>query len=113
MRGVIRVVRISSIRESEPVDAPFGSPPFLNMVIAGLTQKSPEALMRDLLAIEAKLGRVRGRRNAPRTIDLDLILYSGRLVRTRELTVPHPRYLEREFVTGPMRELKLYPQRVP
>jgi 2-amino-4-hydroxy-6-hydroxymethyldihydropteridine diphosphokinase len=50
---------------------------------------------------------VRAVRNAPRTIDLDLILYGAALVRTRELTLPHPRYLQREFVMKPLRELSL------
>ena len=113
MRGVIRVVRISSMYQTDAVDAPPGSPPFLNMVMAGLTRCSPEELLHELLSIEVRLGRVRRGRNAPRTIDLDLIFYSGRTQRTRELTLPHPRYRDREFVMGPLRELGIYPQRVP
>lgn len=99
--------------ETDPVGAPAGSPKFLNMVVAGLTAMEPEALLGELMAIERRLGRVRRGHNAPRTIDLDLIFYSGCVQRTRDLTLPHPRYREREFVLGPMRELGLYPQRVP
>lgn len=106
-------MRISSFVETEPVDAPPGSPKFLNMVVAGLTTMSAGDLLHELLAIEARLGRVRRGRNAPRTIDLDLIFYSGRVQRTRDLTLPHPRYREREFVLGPLRELGIYRQRVP
>lgn len=105
LQRVIRVVRISRIRETEPVDAP--PPRYLNCVVAGYTDLSPEALMRELLSIEARLGRRRSFRNAPRTIDLDLILHSANRRRSRFLTLPHPRYREREFVMEPMRELGL------
>lgn len=99
----VRVVRISSILETDPVDAP--PPRFLNMVVAGYTHLEPDELLAHLQTIEARLGRVRTARNAPRTIDLDLILYSGFMIRTRTLVVPHPRYLQRDFVTVPMREI--------
>ena len=105
LHGVIDVVRLSSVYETEPVDAPF--PMFLNMVVAGATTKSPREVLDDLLAIEKRLHRVRGARNAPRTLDLDLILHSAHVMNTRELTLPHPRYREREFVLAPLRELAL------
>lgn len=102
----VRVVRVSRVHETEPVDAPAGSPRFLNMVVAGHTSLSPEALMRALLDIELRLGRRRrGVRNAPRTIDLDLILHSAHRRATPFLTLPHPRYREREFVIMPMAEV--------
>jgi 2-amino-4-hydroxy-6-hydroxymethyldihydropteridine diphosphokinase len=102
----VRVVRASRVHETEPVDAPPGSPRFLNMVVAGYTSLSPEALLRALLDIERRLGRHRGTvRNAPRTIDLDLILHSAHRRATPFLTLPHPRYREREFVMLPMREV--------
>jgi 2-amino-4-hydroxy-6-hydroxymethyldihydropteridine diphosphokinase len=104
---VMRVVRASSVHETAPVDAPAGSPPFLNMVVAGYTRLAPLALLDELKRIEARLGRRRGVRNAPRTIDLDLILYSARVMRTARLTIPHPRYRERSFVMEPLRELAL------
>jgi 2-amino-4-hydroxy-6-hydroxymethyldihydropteridine diphosphokinase len=107
LRRVITVVRVSSIHDTEPVDAPQGSPRFLNMVIAGHTTLTPEQLLSHLLDIEHRLGRVRGARNAPRTIDLDLIFHGGNIRRTRELTLPHPRYRDREFVMKPLRELQL------
>jgi 2-amino-4-hydroxy-6-hydroxymethyldihydropteridine diphosphokinase len=102
----VRVVRVSRVHETDPVDAPPGSPRFLNMAVAGYTSLSPELLLRELLAIEARLGRRRGTiRNAPRTIDLDLILHSAHRRHSRTLTLPHPRYREREFVLAPMREI--------
>ena len=105
LRRVIHVVRISSFIETDPVDAP--PPKYLNAVVAGYTDLSPSDLLDALHAIESRLGRRRSTRNAPRGIDLDLILHSANLVRTRTLTVPHPRYLDREFVLRPLRELNL------
>jgi 2-amino-4-hydroxy-6-hydroxymethyldihydropteridine diphosphokinase len=107
MRKVISVVRISPFIETDPVDAPPGSPRFLNAVVAGYTDLDPQSLLDALLQIESRLGRRRTIRNAPRIIDLDLILHSAHLVRTRELTLPHPRYLGREFVREPLRVLGL------
>ena len=102
----MRVVRVSSFLETDPVDAPAGSPRFLNAVLAGHTTLAPLALLDVLLAIEAKLGRVRrGVRNEPRTLDLDLIAWSALRMRTRALTLPHPRAHSREFVMNPWREI--------
>jgi 2-amino-4-hydroxy-6-hydroxymethyldihydropteridine diphosphokinase len=105
LRTVMHVVRVSSFIETDPVDAP--APKYLNGVVAGYTDLSPAALLTALHEIESRLGRRRTTRNAPRVIDLDLILHSANLVRTRTLTVPHPGYLDREFVLAPLRELNL------
>jgi 2-amino-4-hydroxy-6-hydroxymethyldihydropteridine diphosphokinase len=105
LRKVMHVVRVSRFIETDPVDAP--PPKYLNAVIAGYTDLPPASLLDELHAIESRLGRRRTTRNAPRVIDLDLILHSAHLVRTRALTLPHPRYLGREFVLGPLRELGL------
>lgn len=107
LRGAMNLVRMSSVYETAAADAPAGSPDFLNMVVAGWTGLGAQALIEALQEIEGRLGRVRRGRNAPRTIDLDLILYGAHLIRTRTLTVPHPRYLQREFVMRPLRELAL------
>ncbi len=105
LRRIIHVVRVSRIRETEPVGAP--PPCYLNCVVLGYTDLSPEALLHSLQQIETRLGRRRPYRNAPRTVDLDLILHSANRRHSRELTLPHPRYREREFVLEPMRELGL------
>ena len=105
LRGVIDVVRISSVYETAPVDAP--PPMFMNVVVAGATTKSAERVLEDLLAIETRMHRTRGLRNAPRTLDMDLILHSAHVVRSNDLVLPHPRYRDREFVLAPMRELAL------
>jgi 2-amino-4-hydroxy-6-hydroxymethyldihydropteridine diphosphokinase len=98
----IRVVRVSSFLETEPVDAP--PPMFLNAVAIGYTSLGPHALLAALLALEKRLGRRRrGVHNEPRIIDLDLIAYGATRMRTPELTLPHPRAHEREFVMKPLR----------
>ena len=105
LRRVIHVVRVSTFIETDPVDAP--PPKYLNAVVAGHTDLQPLPLLEKLQAIETRLGRRSTTRNAPRVIDLDLILHSANVMHTRMLTLPHPRYLGREFVRGPMRELRL------
>ena len=99
LRRVISVVRVSSIIETEPIAAP--PPKYLNAVVLGHTTLPPEELLDKLQAIETRLGRRRPTaRNAPRTIDLDLILHSANVRRTARLTLPHPRALSRPFVSG-------------
>jgi 2-amino-4-hydroxy-6-hydroxymethyldihydropteridine diphosphokinase len=113
LRPVVNIVRVSTIHESAAVDAPEGSPPFLNLVLIGTTALSPASLIAEILAIEKQLGRVRRRvRNEPRLIDIDLILHGATRMRTRALTLPHPRAREREFVIGPLREISssVYPE---
>jgi 2-amino-4-hydroxy-6-hydroxymethyldihydropteridine diphosphokinase len=104
LKRVVSIVRISAIVETEPVDAP--PPKYLNMVVVGHTSLPPESLLETMLAIEARLGRRRpARRNAPRTIDLDLIAYGARRMRSATLTLPHPRAAQRSFVVEPLREV--------
>ena len=109
LSAFVRIVRLSTIHESAAVDAPAGSPPFLNLVLVGLTTLSPSSLLSSLLSLEARLGRRRtGVRNEPRVIDIDLILHGVTRVRTQSLTLPHPRAHEREFVMTPLREIALW-----
>jgi 3-oxoacyl-[acyl-carrier protein] reductase len=101
----IEVVRVSSHRETEPVGGPAEQGKYLNSAVQIHTSLSPEALLKELLAIEARLGRVRGEPNAPRTLDLDLLLY-GELVRSSpDPIIPHPRMHLRSFVLDPLAEL--------
>lgn len=100
----VRVVRVSAFLETEPVHAP--PPMYLNAVVLGHTTLLPLALLYALLALEKRLGRTRrGIRNEPRVIDLDLVAYGAKRMRTPELTLPHPRAHERDFVMKPLREL--------
>jgi len=106
LRAIVHIVRVSSLLETEPVDEPPGSPRFLNAVAIGYTSLAPMELLEAMQAIEIKLGRRRtGVRNVPRTIDLDLIFHGAHRARTRQLTLPHPRYRQRDFVMTPLREV--------
>jgi 2-amino-4-hydroxy-6-hydroxymethyldihydropteridine diphosphokinase len=104
---VVRIVRVSGVWETDPVDAPTGSGAFLNMAAAGWTRHSAPALLDRLHLIEESMGRQRRVRNQPRIIDLDLVLHGVTLIRSRALSVPHPRYLSRGFVLAPLSELGL------
>jgi 2-amino-4-hydroxy-6-hydroxymethyldihydropteridine diphosphokinase len=99
-----RVDAVSSVYETDPVGYE-AQPPFLNAVLRLDTPHPPAALLASLLAIETALGRVRSFPNAPRLLDLDLLVYDD-LVRTApELALPHPRLHERAFVLAPLAEV--------
>ena len=101
----IRVVAISTIRETDPVEIE-DQPRFLNAAAAIETELGPKELLGRLLGIELTLGRTReGPRYGPRTIDLDLLLYGDEVVDGPGLHVPHPRLAERRFALEPLREL--------
>jgi 2-amino-4-hydroxy-6-hydroxymethyldihydropteridine diphosphokinase len=100
--GDVRAV--SSLYETEPVGY-ADQPTFLNAAAALETTLSPDALVRRLLAIERDLGRVRTFRNAPRTLDLDLLLLDDLVSAAPGATVPHPRMHERAFVLVPLAEI--------
>ena len=83
-------------------------PDFVNAVVAIATTRSPRALLAALLAIERRQRRRRdpsGARNTPRTLDLDLLLYGRRHLRSAQLTVPHPRMHGRAFVLRPLADI--------
>jgi len=94
----------SSVWESEPVDTRDGAW-FLNMAVALSTEKDPLDLLDVLLRIEREAGRVRSERNAPRTLDLDLLLLGRLRWRDERLILPHPRMWERGFVLEPLAEI--------
>jgi 2-amino-4-hydroxy-6-hydroxymethyldihydropteridine diphosphokinase len=101
----IRVVAVSSFRETEPVGY-VDQPQFLNAAAAVETELDARGLLDALLAVERGLGRTReGPRFGPRTIDLDLLLFGDAEVDEPGLTVPHPRLHERAFVLEPLTEL--------
>lgn len=100
----IKVNRVSGLYETDPVGY-TEQPPFLNMVLAVQTTLSPIELLRQLLAFEQQLGRVRQIRWGPRTIDLDLLLYDNVRMDQEELTLPHPRMMERAFVLVPLNDV--------
>lgn len=98
---------VSSLWESQPIDCPTDSPLFINAVAAlspSVTQ--PLLLLRQLQRIEQEFGRCRtGQRNAPRTLDLDLLSYSDTVWDDETLTLPHPRLQQRAFVVFPLLEI--------
>jgi len=100
-----RVVAWSSAWESEPVGGPAGAGDFLNAALALDTELAPEAVLEGLLSIERQQGRVRSTVAAPRTLDLDLLLYGPLVLDTPGLVVPHPRLAERGFVLAPLAEV--------
>lgn len=100
----IKVTRSSAIYETDPVsDIPQGK--FLNGVIEIETSLGPEELLKELNRIEGALGRKRTIKNGPRTIDLDILYYGDENINEKDLTIPHPKIQEREFVLKGLKEL--------
>ena len=103
-----RIVALSPNYASAPLDCDIDQPDYVNAVVALRTSLAPRALLLHLQAIERAQGRERGvasPRNAPRTLDLDLLLFGRRLVRLPQLTIPHPRMHERAFVLTPLLDI--------
>ncbi len=98
-----QLLRSSSLYRSAPVDA--GGPDFVNAVAELSTALNPLALLRALQAVEDEHGRQRPYRNAPRTLDLDLLLHGDICSADPVLTLPHPRGHERAFVLRPLAEI--------
>jgi len=98
-----QLLRCSSIYRSAPIDS--SGPDYLNAVAELQTTLAPLELLRHLQAIELGQGRERPYRNAPRTLDLDLLLHDALVLDSPELTLPHPRLHERAFVLLPLAEL--------
>lgn len=105
LTGSVHVVAVSSLWETAPVGCPSGAGAFLNLVLAGWTRLSPEALLDAIATLESSGGRRRRLPNDPRTIDIDIVFFGNRRIRGRGLTIPHARFRERNFVLGPLREL--------
>jgi 2-amino-4-hydroxy-6-hydroxymethyldihydropteridine diphosphokinase len=101
----VQLVAVSPIYETAPVDCPPESAPFLNAVVLVETELNPEELFARLVTIERHLGRCRGVKNSPRTIDLDLLFYGQQVLQTAELLLPHPRLAERAFVLRPLADI--------
>lgn len=104
-----QVLRESALYRSAPVDAT--GPDYYNAVLAVDTALAPHDLLAALQAIETAAGRKRPWRNAPRTLDLDILLIDDLVLDSPALTVPHPRWRERAFVLRPLAEIA--PGRVP
>jgi 2-amino-4-hydroxy-6-hydroxymethyldihydropteridine diphosphokinase len=105
LNPVLAHLRVSSFHETEPVGMPMPQPMFLNAAAIGESTLSAPAILDVLFAVEQGFGRERPFELAPRTIDLDLILYGDAVIDTPGLTVPHPRFRERRFVLEPLAEI--------
>jgi 2-amino-4-hydroxy-6-hydroxymethyldihydropteridine diphosphokinase len=105
LRDALSDVRVSRFYNTpaEGVDDP--QPDYLNAAVAGTTTLDPHALLELMLTIERERGRTRTSFRASRTLDLDLIFYGDRVINDPDLTVPHPRWEEREFVRKPLSEI--------
>ncbi len=101
--GDIALVAASSLYRTAPIGA--DGPDYINAVAAVETHLSPTELLHRLFAVEAHFGRTRSYRNAPRTLDLDLLLYDDQVLDGPELTLPHPRLHLRAFVLVPLAEI--------
>ncbi len=97
-------LQLSSFHDTEPVGV-GPQPRFLNAAAVGDTRLDARELLNQLLAVESALGRERPYPGAPRTVDLDLLLYDGAVIEEPGLIVPHPRFRERTFVLAPLSEV--------
>lgn len=100
----VKVVEVSTFIETVPYGV-TEQPPFLNGVCAVETSLPPQALLKLLLSIEQRLGRVRELHWGPRVIDLDLLLYEDQIIEEPNLVVPHPDMENRSFVLQPLVEI--------
>jgi 2-amino-4-hydroxy-6-hydroxymethyldihydropteridine diphosphokinase len=98
------LIRRSAVYESEPWGGAEGDN-FFNAVLEIERKGNALEFLHALQTVEQQLGRTREKPNAPRTCDLDLLLWGGDVLGTPELTVPHPRMIERKFVLVPLNEL--------
>lgn len=91
--------------ETTPVGGPPDAPLYLNEVVVGSTTLGPRVLLDALQALELESGRERPYRDAPRSLDLDIILYGDFVIDDPNLQVPHPRFRDRAFVLDPLSEV--------
>ena len=105
LRSHVQILRISSLHETMPVGGPPGQANFFNAAAVISATQTPEKLLEILRKIETRMGRTREHSCAPRTIDLDLLLYDQQVIDTPDLVIPHPRMHERRFVLAPAAEV--------
>jgi 2-amino-4-hydroxy-6-hydroxymethyldihydropteridine diphosphokinase len=104
LASLVPSLRVSSFFDTAPVGV-GAQPRFLNAAVAGASSLPPDMLLDALLDIERRFGRTRPFPGAPRTLDLDLILYGNLVHASATLTLPHPRFRERSFVLAPLAEV--------
>lgn len=104
LKDKVAIHQVSSFYETEPVGY-LDQPWFLNIVLEGDTELSPWELLQFTQSVEQAMKRVKTLRWGPRTIDVDILLVEGVELNTPELTIPHPRMKERNFVMVPLQEI--------
>jgi 2-amino-4-hydroxy-6-hydroxymethyldihydropteridine diphosphokinase len=105
VEGLPDVVAVSQLYETEPVGGPPGQGPYLNIVVELDTELGPRGLLEVARRLEEGVGRQRGVRFGPRTLDVDVLLVGDLVVDDADLVVPHPRMWQRRFVVDPLAEL--------
>ncbi len=103
-KAKINILKKSHLIETKPVGGPKQGK-FLNGVLEVETTLEPQKLLKTIKLIEQKLGRVKTVKNGPRTIDIDILLYENKVLKTPQLIIPHPRMHERNFVIKPLKEI--------
>ena len=105
--SVLQKLRCSSIYETRPLYV-LDQPSFLNMVVMGQCLLSPKVLLQRASSVEIQIGRDRANYvpKGPRIIDIDILLFGRRIIREKELSIPHPHMKERQFVLIPLLELR-------
>ena len=100
----IKILKISRIYETPSYPNKM-NPKFLNICLALESKEKPESLIKIFNAVEKKLQRIRGKKNQPRTCDVDLIDYDGKILNSKKLQIPHPKAHLRNFVLFPINEI--------
>ena len=104
LRGHVRIERVSPVYETEPLHV-TDQPRFLNLAAKGVTVLEPAALLAAVKRMEDRMGRRPGARYGPRPIDIDILFFDDRVIRTDALEIPHPRVAERGFVLAPLHDI--------
>jgi 2-amino-4-hydroxy-6-hydroxymethyldihydropteridine diphosphokinase len=99
-----RITSVSSFYETEPVEV-TDQPWFLNAALALETNLKPQDLMQSILQIEHEMGRERLQKKGPRTVDIDILLFSNQILNSTAVTIPHPAMHHRRFVLEPLAEI--------
>ena len=100
----LQVAKVSSVYDTAPV-GDIEQPRFLNLVCQAYTRLAPKELLVVVKGVESKLGRKPGKPDAPRPMDIDILFYGDKVIKTPELIIPHPRLAERAFVLIPLNEI--------
>ena len=100
-----KVIKVSRLYETNPVGGPASQGKFLNAALKIKTTLPPLNLLKSIQKIEQELGRIKTVRYGPRTIDLDILFYGKRVIRRKELKIPHQRVFQRQFVMRPLLEV--------